>query len=562
MKVKKIKKTYQGRHYFFWGMLIFFILAILARIFYLQSIKKEFYNSKSSQVSIRDQNIYASRGIITDRNGAPLAMTTNVSSIWANPQQVNLNQQSLIQLAHLLNIPYETMKKKLQSKTKRFIYLKRRISPMIAKDIMALKLKGIYKEREYRRFYPMGEVTANLLGFTNINDKGQEGVELAFNDLLQGYSGKKRVLKNRLGESIKNIAVIKEPSPGGQLVLTINSKLQYMAYAVLKQAVKQYRAKAGSAVILNVKNGDILAMVTQPSFNPNDPQDKVPNKIRNRVVTDLFEPGSVMKPFSIMAALENNYPPDSKIDTNPGWYKVGSHTVKDIRNYGTLDLAGVLRKSSNVAVSKIILNYPPDTLVQTLLKMRFGQKTSSGLPGESKGLITRSKSYDQFSQATLAFGYGISTNLLQLAQAYAIIGAQGIYHPIRIKKTAQFSFAGERIVSQKQSQTIMKLLTGVTQMGGSGYRANVPGYNIIGKTGTVRKLGKNGYDPKKHIGLFVGLIPARDPVLSMAIMIDEPQGKEYYGGLIAAPVFSKVMTYAMRLLDIPADNSKLLKNVS
>jgi cell division protein FtsI (penicillin-binding protein 3) len=541
-----------------WLLVIIFSSAgvlLIWRAFYLQILNKDFLRNYGDARSVRTVTIPAHRGMITDRNGEPLAISTPVDSVWAIPKKVLSEERSLPKLAAVLNMDSAQLKQLLEDRIGReFVYLKRHVAPELADAVNALQISGVYLQREFKRYYPAGEVGAHLIGFTDIDDSGQEGIELAYDHWLQGVPGEKRVLKDRLGRVVQDIESIRPASPGNTLKLSIDLRVQYLAYRELKSAVAYHRARAGSLVILNAKTGEVVALAVQPSYNPNNRSGLKGENYRDRVVTDVFEPGSTIKPFTIAAALlSGRYTTSSRVKTSPGYFKVADHTIRDDSNYGTIDLATIIRRSSNVGASKIALSLGPKPLWELYTQLGFGQITASGLPGESPGVLKYPQSWSEMELATIGFGYGISMNVLQLARAYGVIANDGVLQPVSLQKP-ESPAEGRRILPAKMARQIRTMLEAVIGPGGTGSRAAVPGYHVAGKTGTVHKVSDGSYAEDRYMSLFAGIAPSRDPALVMVIVIDEPQGAEYYGGQVAAPVFSRVMQGALRILDIPPDD--------
>ena len=415
------------------------------------------------------------------------------------------------------------------------------------------KLRGVHLEREYKRFYPAGEVAAHLVGFTNVDDQGQEGLDLAYDDWLAGASGVKHVLKDGSGKIVKDVESIRAPEPGKRLITSIDRRLQFLAYRELKAAVNKHKAKSGSAVILDVPSGEVLAMVNSPSYNPNAARGSNLSRLRNRAVTDVFEAGSTIKPFTVAAALEKGrFKPNTPVDVAPGQMKVGRYLVRDKRNYGMIDVATVLKKSSNVGVSKIALSLQPEELWKVFGNLGFGEPTGSQFPGESSGRLPFFSDWSAFEQATLSFGYGLSVTPLQLARAYAVFANDGVRMPASLLKLERAP-EGTRVMRQSTARSMVKMLEAVVSKEGTAPLAAIPGYRVAGKTGTAKKSVAGGYAEDKYLALFVGMAPASNPRLVMAVFIDEPGGEDYYGGLVAAPVFSKVMSGALRLMNIAPD---------
>lgn len=535
----------------------FFVIAassLVARAVHLQVLNRDFLNEQADSRHLRTEKITAHRGAITDRNGDPLAISTPVDSIWANPQELAVAVDRVPQLARALEMDSQLLMRRItRSMDKEFLYLKRHLNPEQAHRVLSLKLPGVNVQREYRRFYPAGEVAGHLVGFTSVDDDGQEGLELAFNHWLAGESGAKRVLKDRLGRSVENVESIRPPSPGKDLRSSIDLRLQYLAYRSLKSAIREFSANSGSIVILDVETGEVLAMVNQPSYNPNDRSQFSAERYRNRAITDIFEPGSSIKPLVVAAALESgDYRPSSLIDTAPGFVVVGAKRIEDTRNLGRVSLTTVLARSSNVGVTKVAMSLEPDQLWQTMTRFGLGSLTSSGFPGESAGLLTHFNHWRPINQATLAYGYGLSVTPLQLAQAYAALGSNGVRRPVSLVALSEAP-AGERIIESDTAIAVRRMMEEVVRPGGTGVKAGVTGYRIAGKTGTAWKFTAGGYSQDRYLSIFAGLAPASDPRLAAVVIIDEPKGKLYYGSDVAAPVFADVMAESLRLLAVPPD---------
>ena len=549
---------YRFRCRFTLGLLLLAAVGLGWRIVDLHVLRHDFLQGQGDARSLRVVAMAAHRGMITDRHGEPLAISTPIDSVWANPQELLLSRERLPELAKVLKTDSDKLQQKLASRRGReFVYLKRHIHPDMAEQVDALGLSGVSLQREYRRYYPGAEVTGHMVGFTNIDDEGQEGIELAYDDWLRGQPGSKRVLKDRIGHIVENVESIRVPQPGGSLALSIDRRIQYLAYSELKAAVQKHKARSGSAVVLDIKTGEVLAMVNQPTFNPNNRSSMRSDHYRNRVVTDVFEPGSTLKPFTVAAALESGeFNTQSQIQTAPGFYKVGSSTVKDHKNYGLIDVSTVLQKSSNVGASKMALALTAEQQWDMLTRVGFGEITSSGFPGESSGLLTDHRKWREIDRATLSFGYGISTTLLQLAQAYGVFATDGYLRTLslqRIDKAETVIDNQQQVIDKDVAIHVRKMLERVVQPGGTATQAAVPGYRVAGKTGTVRKSGVGGYVEDRYLSLFAGFAPVSKPRLVMVVMVNEPTENGYYGGVVAAPVFSKVMAGALRLLNIAPD---------
>lgn len=534
------------------------MVLLVGRAVDLQVLNKRFLQDQGENRQVGVVSVSAYRGKILDRNGEPLAISTPVQSIWIDPEKFEgINAQQLQKMSQLLEMPESKLREILvHTPGRRFAYLKRRVSPAIADAVKDMQLPGIYFEREFKRYYPAGEVTAHLLGFTDIEDVGQEGLELTYEQSLKGVPGSKRVIRDGKRRVIEDVENIQEPVSGKDLVLSIDQRLQYLAYRELKTAMLEHKADAATLVMLDAKTGDILAAVNQPSFNPNTRKDTTGKSHRNRAITDAFEPGSTIKPFVIAHALDAGYiKPSYQIDTSPGKLHIGSHTVKDVHNYGRLDLTGILKKSSNVAVSRIALGFQPKLFWKYYRSLGFGLSAGTGFPGETSGALTSYGRLHDFERATLSFGYGVSVSALQLARAYTALADDGILHSVSLLKREQDPDA-RRVLSKKTARRVRTMLEQVVQKDGTAYKAKVDGYGVSGKTGTIKKLGKGGYTEHSYLGAFVGMAPAKDPRLVIVVMVDNPKSGDYYGGLVAGPVFSRVMSGALRVLNIPPDQEE------
>ncbi|KTD62841.1 peptidoglycan D,D-transpeptidase FtsI family protein [Legionella shakespearei] len=528
------------------------LIVLIWRMVDLTVLHRQFLQGQGNARSLRVIDIPAYRGMITDRHGTPLAVSTPVESVWVNPKEFSPDEPQFMQLAKYLNLsPKELSRKVVQAQNREFLYLQRQLPPMLSKKIEALKIPGINFQKEFKRYYPDSDSISQLLGFTNVDDQGLEGIELAYQDWLMGVVGKKRVIKDRTGRVIEELGVVKEPRPGHELPLSIDRRLQYLAYSELNKTVEEFAAKSGSVVVVDAENGEILAIANYPSYNPNSRGRYDRDTYRNRALTDTFEPGSVIKPFSIASALETGlFTPDTIIDTNPSWMSVHGHTVRDVHNYGVLDVTGVLQHSSNVGVTKMVLASPPEQLIGLLQRSGFGQRTESAYPGESEGSIVKAKDANPFVLATLGFGYGVSVTALQLAKASLIFANKGRIMPVTLIHNDTVS-PGEQVMQPKTAEQVLAMMEAV--MDGTGKSARVPGYRVAGKTGTARVAGKNGYKERKYTSSFIGIAPVSKPRFVVVVVIHEPSRKGYYAAAVASPLFAKVMGGALRLFNVPTD---------
>lgn len=529
-------------------------LVLIGRAVYLQGVNKDFLREKGEARFSRVITLNANRGKILDRHGEPLAISSPVESVAASPRDVRADPAQLARLAKLLDLPRAELEKKL-AEPRDFVYLKRQLAPEAADRVLRLDIPGVFLQREYRRYYPYGDQTAHLIGFTDVDDRGQEGIELAFNERLAGVTGSRRVLKDRRGNIVEGVESIRAPQQGQDVVLSIDRNIQYLAYRELTDAVQQHRARAGAVVVLDAKTGEVLALVNQPSFNPNQRTRNLKAGLtRNRVVTDLFEPGSTLKPFTAAFALEaGQVRPDTVIQTAPGTLTIGPATIRDAHVHGALTVSEVIQKSSNVGSAKLALALPPEYMHAKLAKLGFGAAPQVGFPGEVAGRLRPYQSWRPIEQATMSYGHGISVSLLQLARAYTVFASDGQLRPVSLLRLDQAP-SGERVFSAATAQAVRRMLESVTQPGGTALRAQVAGYRVAGKTGTAHKLDANGkYAPNRYIASFVGFAPASDPRLIVAVMIDEPSAGQYYGGVVAAPIFAQVMAGALRMLAVAPD---------
>jgi len=521
----------------------------------LQLVESAFLRDQGDERFTRVASVVAHRGSVTDRAGEPLAVSTPVDSVWVNPRELTLANDQIPNLARAINRdPAELTRFVTTKLDRKFVYVARHLQPADAVKVRVLDIPGVHLTREYGRYYPASEVTGHVLGFTDVDDSGQEGLELAYDHWLAGENGAKRVIQDNLGRTVQTVESIRPMRPGRNMYLSIDMRLQYLAYRELKAVIQANRARAGSVVVIDVTTGEVLAMVNQPTFNPhNRAQRKQPAAYKNRAVTDLVEPGSTIKPFVVAAALSSGkFTPTSIVDTNPGMVKVGIKMIEDKYNLGAIDLATALAKSSNVAMTRIALTLGPETLHGTLSRFGFGRVTTSGYPGESAGLLTQHMHWRAITTATVSYGYGLSATPLQLAHAYATLGAYGLQRPVSFTRV-DHAVEGERVLSEKVSRDVVRMLQSVVTDVGTGKHASIPGYSVAGKTGTAWKASAGGYSTNRYLAVFAGLAPASNPRLAAVVVIDEPSAGLYYGGDVAAPVFSRVVGGALRLLAIAPD---------
>ena len=572
---------YKERYWVLQVVVVLVFIGLAARAFYLQIIDKDFLRKQGDARMVRSEVINAHRGMIMDRNGIPLAVSTPVTSIWINPKEVfelanppkeeNPKKQKVPVI-----FPYEEvasamgldpidfknrMTKELQRKVtkknprKEFMYLKRHLAPDVAKVILDREFPAVYGTNEYRRYYPQGEATAHVIGFTDLDDKGKEGVELAFNEALTGVSGLQRVIKDRKGRKVKDVMQLSAAKAGQDIYLSFDARVQYIAHRELARAVQEHEAEAAYLVAIDVKTGEILAIVNQPAYNPNNRSKLVPNQLRNRSITDMFEPGSTMKVFTVMAALESGkYTTSSLFNTNPGRYRVHNKTVTDHHNYGVINLETLIVKSSNIASVQIAESLPKETLPMLHRRFGFGSVTESGFPGESRGLLQPPKSWNPVEVATMSYGYGITVTALQLARAYAALANNGVSHPISLTKVTQPPKATQ-LISEKIAVQLFPMMESVVSSDGTAIKATIPGYRVAGKTGTAHKAQAGGYAKDAYMSLFAGFAPVSDPRVAMVVVVDGAKKGGYYGGTVSAPVFSRVMAETLRLMNVPLDKS-------
>jgi cell division protein FtsI (penicillin-binding protein 3) len=528
--------------------------ALLAgRSVYLQALRTDFLQEKGEARYARVLEIPATRGTVFDRNGEALAVSTPVKSVWAIPADADLSEAQRRKLASLLGIERIELKRKLADTSRDFVYLKRQVAPEIAEAIDAMGLAGIHHHREFRRYYPGGEVTAHVVGFTGVDEVGQEGIELAFQETLGGRPGSRRVIKDRLGRVVEDVQSIRAAQDGAALRLSIDSKLQNLAYRALKDAVEQHRAKAGAIVVIDVRTGELLALANAPSYNPNSRAKLGGSQIRNRVITDAFEPGSTLKPFTVALALESGrMKPSSVLETPQGRMTMANYTIKDSHPASSITVAQVIQKSSNVGAAKLALALPRDTMWDLFRRVGFGAAPQLGFPGAAAGKLRHYRGWRPIEQATMAYGHGISVSLLQLARAYTVFATDGELVPLTLVKSPSVA-TGEKLLSTETARAVRAMLEMAVQAGGTGPRARVVGWRVAGKTGTAHKQENGGYAADKYLSSFVGFAPVSAPRLVVAVMLDEPSSGQYYGGAVAAPVFAQVMQGALRMMGVAHD---------
>jgi cell division protein FtsI (penicillin-binding protein 3) len=596
---KKTVADFSGRRkallYFMMGCMV----VLVGRAVYLQVFNKDFLKEQGDMRLVDEEPVSAYRGIIKDRSGAPLAISTPVVSVSVNARELKADDkrqlrqlekdfkaslggdphiplteeqkatvlndyrakkmQKIADMEKLLELPKGKVAEMLNDESpKQFAYIARQINPDLSEQVKALKLIGVYFDREFKRFYPTGGVSAHLVGFTDLNDVGQEGIEAGYEEILKGTSGSKRVIRDGLRRIIEDVESIKEPISGKNIELSIDQRIQYLAYRELQNAVRDNHAKSGSIIVLDAKNGEILAAVNQPSFNPNIRKTLQENLYRNRAITDIFEPGSTIKSFVAAAALDGGYVTPNTVFNTGGSFQIGKNVVKDVHSYGALDLMHVLKKSSNIGVSKMALMMPPKYFWGVYRKLGFGSSAESGFKGEATGRLLDYHKWHDFDRAVLSFGYGVNVSTLQLARAYTALADDGVLHSVSLLKREDDD-KPQRVFAAHTAKTIRKMLESVIMKDGTAYEARVDGYTVAGKTGTVKKAsGSHGYADGKYFAVFAGMAPASDPRLIIVVMIDEPSAGQYYGGLVSAPVFSRVMAGALRLLNVAPDQEETM----
>ncbi len=527
-------------------------VVLVGRAAQMQLLNKDFYQHQGDQRFLREVPIPTSRGMIMDRNGEPLAVSTPVESVWANPKELLKHADRIPELAQALGIPQDVLAESIaQRSDKEFVFLRRRINPDDADAVVKRGIPGVYTQREFRRFYPHGEVMAHVLGFTNIDDHGQEGLELAFDSWLTGKPGAQRVIRDRRGHIVENVDLIRAAEPGKDITLSIDRRIQYLAYRELKAALIESRATSGSVVVIDVPTGEILAMVNQPAYNPNSREASSPGAHRNRAVTDVVEPGSVMKPFTVAAALEAGLDPNTIVQTSPGWMMLGKYRISDVHDHGAVDLTHLLSTSSNIGAAKLGLGMTSEQLFDVLNRFGYGESSQSGFPGESSGVMAPPATWGQVRRGSISYGMGLSVTPLQLAQAYAALANRGLLMPPTFIKGGKSE--GRQAMDPNISHNILNMLESVTQPGGTAQKAAITGYHVAGKTGTARTASGGGYT-KRYVSVFAGVVPLDRPKFATVVVINNPSGRDYYGGLVSAPVFHSIMDGSLRLMDVPPDH--------
>ena len=565
--VMKKNPIYSVRRVFLLSLFVIGLGGLFARSVYLQLFENEFLEEEGKARHLRVVEMPAHRGMILDRNGELLAVSTPIYSVWANPLEALQSHKVIRDVALILGVNADQLIKKLQSKKSRqFLYVKRHIGPQQAERLKKLGAKGVHLKREYRRYYPTAEVSSHVLGFTGIDDNGLEGIELAYEEWLRGRPGAKKVIKDSYSRIVEDVEAMSIPEPGKDMVLSIDKRIQYIAYRELKAKLSKHNAKSASAVLLNAKTGEVLAMANAPSFNPNNREGYSRATYRNRSVTDVYEPGSTMKPFTVASALESQrYSQNTIINTSPGTYNIGEFTIRDHKDYGSLTVSEIILKSSNVGATKIAQSIPAQELWSTFSSIGIGHSTESGFPGEVAGYLKSFHDWHKVEHATMSYGYGMSMTSLQLARAYAVLASGGKLLPVSMLRLSDEDIKNQKIPAIFSPHTIDKvvaMLTSAVSLEGTGSRAAIPGYSVAGKTGTVHKSSKGGYEEDKYISVFAGMAPASDPRLVLVVMVNQPSRGEYFGGEVAAPIFSKIMGGALRILNVAPDKVPLQANTA
>ncbi len=557
MSTRPRPNTFDPRLRLLWlaAVLVACGFTLVARAAWLQLVSTSFYQQQGDARFVREVPIVASRGSILDRNGETLAASSPVASVWANPRELLGHPERLPELGRALSIAPEELARRVSERADReFVYLRRHMNPDEAAAVIGLGIPGVHQQREFRRFYPHGEVMAHVLGFTNIDDQGQEGLELAFDGWLTGKPGLKRIVRDRQGRIIDDVDLVRPAEPGRDLVLAIDRRVQYLAYRELKAAIARHQARSGSVVVLDIPSGEIVAMVNQPSYNPNARGSGDGAARRNRAVTDLIEPGSVIKAMTVAAAMENGADPTRQINTSPGFFPLRNHTIRDVNNYGMVDMTRLLMKSSNIAATKLALEMSNEHFHDVLSRFGYGQGTGSGFPGEATGVLPPPRRWGEVVKATISYGYGLSATPLQIAQSYAVLANEGrMLPPTFVKGGNAAAPHGRQVIDPHIARSVVGMLETVVAPGGTATTAAVAGYRVAGKTGTTRQSVPGGYQ-QRYVSVFAGIVPVQQPRFAMVVAIHDPSAGRFYGGQVAAPVFHSVMDGALRLMDVPPDN--------
>ncbi len=567
MSGAQLPPTAPGRRQFAIGLIAVMLGALMSRAFYLHILDQDHLQAQGEKRHLRTQALPAARGIIYDRNGEPLAVSTRVETVNGEPEELVLQREQLPRLARLVGwdsaeLTEELERRACRKEGSKHIFLKRNANPTLVRRVEALGIEGIFTEPGERRFYPAAEIPANIVGFTDLNGKGLEGVEYVYNQRLAGSAGSERVIRDNHKRTVERVEIVEEARNGEDLYLSIDRRLQYLAMRALEKSVRNNGARGGSVVVLDATTGELLALANQPTFNPNDNKDWIVDHYRNRAVTDTFEPGSTIKPFTIAAAIDSGrFTEQDLIDTTPGYMMLAGYRISDARNYGRIDMATIIQKSSNVGAAKVAMELKAEQLHHMLTQVGFGERTSSAapgeeypFPGEAKGHLKPYREWQRVEQATMSYGYGFSATALQLAKAYAVLADHGRMHPIRLLRLEPGSeVPTTQVITLETARIVQGMLESVVAAGGTGTGAQVPGYRIAGKTGTVRKAHDGGYEEERYRALFAGFAPASNPRIVVVVVLDEPSGHYYYGGEVAAPIFAEVTAGALRLLDIPPD---------
>ncbi len=559
--LKKIRKSVSVNNWANRRLVVFALffamgLSLITRALYLQIFEHDFYQGQGDARQLRTVAIPAHRGNLNDRNGEPLAISTPIKSVWGVPEKLMQQPAALREVAALLEVEpgeLQVRTERAYEQGKEFLYVKRHVPPVLAEQVMALNVDGLLLQREYRRYYPSGRASAQVVGFTDIDDIGREGLEMAYDDWLSGEPGLRRVVQDRTGREITGFNIRKPAIPGKDLRLSIDKQLQYFADQALIDTVAKNKAESASAVVMNVKTGEVLAMSNYPSYNPNDLSDRTGGRQRNRSLTDVFEPGSTMKPFTIAAALESGkFKADDIVYTSPGFYNIGKYKVNDIRDHGWLDLRGIVKKSSNVGVSKVATQLDPEQMWSVFDSFGFGRPPGSEFPGEVAGYFNHPILWHHIEQASVSFGYGISVSALQLVRAYSAIANDGIMPTVSFVANEEVS-VGQPVIDKEIAREVRSMLESVVTEG-TGHRAKIPGFRIAGKTGTSHRSVSGGYAEDRYVSVFAGIAPASRPELATVVVVHDPKAGQHFGSVVAAPLFATVMSHALRLQGVEPDD--------